>query len=603
MNGSALGALIAAALIVVYLVWKERGTHRRSKRTTARSDTDAAPPPAESLEPQEREPMPAAADAAETLIAEEMLVSAIRSVDEDAELIDESSVPPSAAGTDGMPPTALFGSAPVLSGHDEVLEDAGPIEAAGAGSIAAVAETAGSAEASPAITEHRDDEAVEPEPPVETAEKPSDESIVQSGLVTALTPSEPDPPEIRFTLDAYASRMHNLEEGKRALLVRAIADQDDDLRDKLQRELVVMTDKLALISDSYAEEVACFQQIMNVFARLREELGERPALAEAIDGLCHGNAEPAEACLAEWSGLSSSLPGKIAFSRGQLAECRVDLQQALILYRQAVALEPDDPRSLHAAGRMARTLYNYQEAILWLESFVRLTRQHGSSNPLALPLAQRELACTYILAGQHQKAGLLYKESMPAMAGKLGPDHYEMGISWFQIGELQEMLGEHDKAAALYRRALEIVEKKKGVEHPSLVPILGKLASLYVEVEMESESVPLYERLVRIREKTLRPNHQQLVIALNSLAESYRLVGRYEDAETCYLKILAINEATDGPDHPSVAAVLQELAKLNINLRRPEEAKQYRSRAAAIFQKSCESSEQKGAGEPLSLEL
>jgi len=399
-------------------------------------------------------------------------------------------------------------------------------------------------------------------------------------------PPDSGPEMIHFTLAAYASRMNSLEERKNARLAQAIADQDHALRDRLQRELVIMNDKLTLIVDSHEEAVACLRQVVRVLVQLREEPGGPPALADAIDDLRHGNTEPAEACLTTWSGLSRPSAGKIAFSRGLLAECQVDLQQALTMYRQAADLESEEPRYPHAAGRVARMLCNYEEAVRWLELSVRLTVQHDAGDPLALALAQRELAYTYVLAGQHQKAGPLYKESTATMTRQLGPKHHEMAATWFQIGELQEMLGATDKAVVLYKRALAIIEQENGAEHPALAAVLNKLAALYMDLEAESEAIPLYERLVSIREKTLRPNHPQLVVSLNSLSESYRLAGRYSDAESCYLQILAINEAAYGPDHASVAAALQELAKLNTCLDRPEQAQQYQDRAATTFQKA-----------------
>ncbi len=85
--------------------------------------------------------------------------------------------------------------------------------------------------------------------------------------------------------------------------------------------------------------------------------------------------------------------------------------------------------------------------------------------------------------------------------------------------------------------------------------------------------------------------------------KAFRLQGRYADAEGCYQKTLVINETVHGPEHPSVAAVLQELAKLSTSQRRPEEAKQYQERAAAIFQKSVEASEKASGKGTLTLEL
>ncbi|WP_310600807.1 tetratricopeptide repeat protein [Desulfobulbus sp.] len=574
MNGSILGALLVVALLAAYLVWKTRTGRKRAAMRTDPESIPAAAPQELTGEPAatpEQSPVRDDAGVSSPLAEAAMPPLEVESGGKPA-LADELTAPPQPEIDEGEPTPV---AAPIVPEQEEMQLAAESTEAV-------VAQAA-----------------VDEEP----AEQPAGEAIVAEEPSTATIQATSDAPTIRLSLDAYASRMNGLEDRQRTLLTQAIADRDEELRDRLQRELVVMNDRLALIADSHAEEVACLQRVLDTLLQLRRESGTQPALEGAVADLCGGNAEPAAACLAEWGGQPPAMAGKIAFCRGQLAECRVDLQQALDQYRQAVALEPDDWCGLQAAGRVARTLYNYKEAIPWLESLVRLARKSSADDPLALALAQRELAYTHVLAGQHQKAGPLYKESMTALARKLGQDHHELATCWFQIGELQETLGEYDKAVSLYRKALAIVEKQKGAEHPALAAILDKLAALCTELEMETEAVSLYERLVRIQEKTLRPNHLQLAISLNNLGESYRLVGRYGEAESCYQKILAIHEATYGPDHPSVAAVLQELAKLHGNLRHPEEARQYQQRAAAIFQKSVEAQQKKGSEESLTLEL
>ncbi|MGD9948385.1 MAG: tetratricopeptide repeat protein [Desulfobulbus sp.] len=445
------------------------------------------------------------------------------------------------------------------------------------------------------------------EPAGSSATKSSDEPTYESVVIPDLAPSE-KPVEtnlllVRLSMEEYADRLNRLEEQQRAALAEAIELHDDQRRDRLQRELVVMNDRLALLADHYVEEMASCQQALDTLTRLEAEEPSL-ALAEAISELQSGKTESAAAFLEKLSGQSHPLAAQAAFLCGQLAESRVDLQKAMAYYRQAVSREPDNPGYLRAAGLMARSLYKYKEALPWLESYVQLVKDGGPVDAKAVALAQRELAYTYVLSGQYQKAGPLYKESMTVLAQKLGQDHPEMAHSWQQIGEFQETMGAYDKAVSLYKKALAILEKKRGPEHPALAEILRKLAALCVELELESEAVTLYEKLVRIQEKALRPTHPQLVISLNNLAEAYRLQGRYAEAEACYLKSLRINEELHGEEHPSVAAILQELAKLCTSQRKAEEAKQYQERASAIFQKSVEAAEKMaGAEESLTLEL
>jgi len=592
MNGSTLGSLLVAALLVAYLIWKRRTERKRSEM---RSDPDPEP----ASEPQVLTSEPATAPDQRPVQDDAATSAPLASAEAlpiEAGSEEESAASPETEIDRGEPAPEPAPVSPMLDKVLQLAELTGVI----AEQTTTTDKGADRIEAAPATSGQ---ETVACRSSEESEEMPVAAGAINDASPAATIQAQPSALTINLTLDAYASRMNSLEDRQRTLLAQAIVDRDEGLRDRLHRELVIINGKLTLIADSHAEAVTCFQQVLDILVQLREESGQPLALDGAVADLCDGNAESAETCLAEWDGPPPAMAGKVAFSRGQLAECRVDLQQALAQYRQAVALEPDNPRCLHAAGRVARMLYNYQEAIPWLESLVRLTRQDCSDDPLALAFAQRELAYTYILAGQHQKAGPLYKESMLAMARKLGQDHLELANCWLQIGELQETLGVYDKAVSLYRKALAIFERQKGAEHPALAAILAKLAALCMELEMEAEAVPLYERLVRIQEKTLRANHLQLAISLGSLGESYRLVGRYEDAESCYQKILAIHEATYGPDHPSVAAVLQELAKLNSSLRRPEEARQYQERASTIYQKSVEAQQKKSGDESLTLEL
>lgn len=445
------------------------------------------------------------------------------------------------------------------------------------------------------------------EVPAEAAMAIEAETLADSGREVseeqpAALPGEAIEAGIGLTMERYTERLNLLEEQRRAQVAAAIARHDEQGRDRLQRELVLMNDRLAQLADSYSEELECYRQALAVLVASGAGIDARDR-DEAMVRLQAGEPQAAEDLLARISEQDHPLAARAALHAGQLAERRVDLQRALDLFRRAVSLEADNPQVLYAAGKAARSLYQYKEALPWLESYVRLTAADRATDPLAYALAQRELAYTYVLSGQYQKAGPLYKESMTALARHLGQDHPEMAVSWYQIGELQETLGEYDKAVSLYKKSLEILEQKRGSEHPSLAGVLNKLAALCMELEMEPQAVPLYERLVRIREKALRPTHPQLALSLTSLAESYRLQGRYADAEGCYQKSLKINEALHGPEHPSVAAVLQELAKLCTSQRKPDEARVFQERAAAIFQKSVEAAERKTGQESLTLEL
>jgi len=615
MNGFVLAAIVVVVLLIAVLLWKKRTSLNKTSQIEAddRAETAAGPVEPTPLEYAPLQPdssresgEPAAAVAA--IAAEESVapldaevISAAEPVGFDLEeppplaTIEEDLlfVEPEEAVTEFPDEVsekieqvsgALEGTEPVPLGSEEIPaqgdeEEAVPVIAAAPSAVAVKAEESASATEAVAA-----EELVSPETPA---------AAVAMAAV---------PPTVALTMDAYSMRLNSLEEQQRALLAQAIGRRDDKQRDQLQRELVLMNDKLALLADSYADELQCYQQVLEALTDFQGE-ADAAELASAKERLQEGEPQAAEVFLAGLSERSHPFAARAAFYSGQLAFCRVDLQKALGLFRRAVELEPKNTMYLQAAGKTASRLYHYKEALSWLESFVRLSGEKKDVQPLDLALAQRELAYTYVLSGQYQKAGPLYKESMTVLAKQLGQDHPEMATSWYQIGELQETLGEYDKAVSLYKKSLEILEKKRGQDHPVLANIIDKLAALCMELEMEKQAVPLYQRLVRIREKALGPTHPQLALSLNNLAESYRLQGQYAEAEACYQKSLVINETIHGTEHPSVAAVLQELAKLCNSQRKPEEAEQYQQRATAIFQKSVEASEKKTGQEALTLEI
>ena len=651
MNGSIIAIILAAAIFVALLLLKKRGTTEKAKEALSIDELQETPTPQEELEPKqqvEAEEKPAVEDVAGKAADDIILVEpepALESVEpagaeemaavagDEAEVLDLTEAPETGEQgivPDEAPPVEELlaesekdiltpaleepaaEKAPSMEVTAEDIAQFEPVEedlvvATEPGALEEAAEAAGDQ----LELEELPSSVLEPEAlPESVAIEEEPAAAIEEIVLASDEPAveEPVPPEMEATapvnlsLTVYAAQLNEIEEQQRAVLAQAIQQRDDKTRDRLQRELVIMNERLALIEDSYTDDMACYQQVVEALDALQQQAGNAE-LTQAIAEAQSGNMRPAEDYLAQLSEQSIPQATQAAFLSGRLAESRVDLQQSMNLYRKAVEREPGNPQYLQAAGRTARSLYNYKEALTWLEAYVGLSRKDQQSDPVELAKAQRELAYTYVLSGMHQKAGPLYKESMTTLAKVLGQDDPEMAISWYQIGELQETLGEYDKAVSLYQRALAILEKKRGAEHPVLAGILDKLAALCMELEMEKEAVPLYERLLRIREKALRPTHPQLAMSLNNLAESYRLQGRYAEAEACYQKSLIINETVHGKDHPSVAAILQELAKLCNSQRKPDEAKQYQERASAIFQKSVEASEKKSGSESLTLEL
>jgi tetratricopeptide (TPR) repeat protein len=402
--------------------------------------------------------------------------------------------------------------------------------------------------------------------------------------------SEPERDEaagLAFTEASYTAWLSALDVERRGRLAQ-VAGQESK-RSDIQRELVVINDRLARLSESFKAEVALRAAALSTLDQFRDQVG-RSTWQAARQALQQGDCRLAEALFDGQIDSDGPGDGEAAFMSGQLAESRVAMRKAMKRYEQAVTLDQDNPQYLRAAGVMARRLYRYREAVHWLTALVRRLREADAEVSVDTALAMRELAYTYVVSGQYKKAGPLYKQAMTVLARHLGPEHPEMALSWFQIGELQETLGEYDKAIALFKKTLRLLEGAWGEKHQGLAPVLDKLAGLCVELDLEAESVPLYERLVALRQETLPSTHPLLAITLNALAESYRLQGQYAKAEACYRRSLKITEIINGADHPTVAAILQELAKLCRQQHKTQEADLLQEQAMEIFEQAMQRS-------------
>ena len=421
--------------------------------------------------------------------------------------------------------------------------------------------------------------AIEAEP-VPEQEPQSTGEVVEQSVVAALP---------TLTIEIYETRLRQRETEQQKRLAQAIASQDNITRDHVQIELVAVTDRIALLEDSYKEEMAWRQAALEDLLTIAPDLDEQ-TLEELQAELSSGETVQSEKLFQEIADQKGAAAALAAFHAGRLAEARVDLYQALERYQQAVELDGDNSEYLKAAGVMARKLYRYRDARPLLEKLVELVAARDGDG-VELALARRELGYTYALSGALKQAGPLYKQAMKTIAEQLGQDHLEMGISWNQIAELQEAKGQYEQAAPTYSKALKILEKELGSDHPGLDHILEKLAGLNNELEEDEKAAALYEQLCAIREKSLGATHPKLAMALQNLAEAYRLQGKYEAAEESYNKALAIMEANHGTDHPAVAAILQELAKLCFRQKKNEEGEALQKRATEIFEKSIQGQE------------
>ncbi|WP_417913250.1 tetratricopeptide repeat protein [Candidatus Electronema sp. TJ] len=339
--------------------------------------------------------------------------------------------------------------------------------------------------------------------------------------------------------------------------------------------------KLANLEESYQEKLRLLEDSKE---KLQQMAGSLPKqqLAEAEERLAQGDTELAEQLFDQVAAETGQTAAAALLQSGRLAEDRLDYNKALRNYAAAVALAPDNPDYLLAAGQMARTMGDYQRAEEWLEHLLAIREQEGKEDE-ALALALNDLAVVYYSQGRYEEAEPLYKRSLEIWEKALGKEHPHVAATLNNLAELYRTQGRYEEAVPLYKRSLEIWEKALGKEHPHVAAALNNLAGLYQTQGRHEDAEPLFKRSLEIVEISLGKEHPHVATTLNNLAALYRAQGRYEEAEPLYKRSLEIWEKTLGKDHPDVAAALNNLAALYESQGRYREAEPLCQRALAIL--------------------
>jgi tetratricopeptide (TPR) repeat protein len=112
----------------------------------------------------------------------------------------------------------------------------------------------------------------------------------------------------------------------------------------------------------------------------------------------------------------------------------------------------------------------------------------------------------------------------------LPPYHPEIGVTYFNLGDIAFERRELAKAGALYRQALDVWDKSL----PSNLSFQGYGLNGLANVERDlghfAEAESLYRRALAIREKNLPPGHPEIRETREGYAALLRAAGRAQEA-------------------------------------------------------------------------
>ena len=206
------------------------------------------------------------------------------------------------------------------------------------------------------------------------------------------------------------------------------------------------------------------------------------------------------------------------------------LQAAEQIYRQILAVEPNQADALHLLGVIAAQSGRYEIAIQYIARAIRLKED--------VPVFHNNLGEAYRALSRLSEAAACYGRAMA-----LKPDYAEAHGNMGNVLRDQNRLAE---AIAYYRRALEL--------KPELAEAHNDLGVTFKEQGKFAEAAACYRRALK-----LKPN---LVVAHNNLGVALKELGEMDDAVACYRRALELK-----PDYAeacnNLGVVFTEQGKLD----------------------------------------
>ena len=213
---------------------------------------------------------------------------------------------------------------------------------------------------------------------------------------------------------------------------------------------------------------------------------------------------------------------KIEFTLGAAYEEMKDLKKAIVAYRNAVELEPDNLDAVHALAQALLTDGQLDEA---LKEFKLLLT------------ADPEDAATLSRISEIQRRQGSYEEALATIrkARAKDPENLESG---YNEGLLLDVLGRYDEAVDVYKKMADLTEHANGAytseEKANRAVFLERLGAVYHEEDKTPEAIATYQKMIDL-------GGEQAVHGYQAQVDTYRDAKMFDEATAACRKAVAAN--------------------------------------------------------------
>jgi tetratricopeptide (TPR) repeat protein/predicted Ser/Thr protein kinase len=273
-------------------------------------------------------------------------------------------------------------------------------------------------------------------------------------------------------------------------------------------------------------------------------------------------------------------------ARGNSVTAREILDGGASKIQQDLKDEPlVQARLMNTMGRVYDSLGLYDQALPLLESALATRRKLLGERHLDVAESLQDLGDVRWRKGEYDSARALLEEALRLREQLLGPDALLVADSLHNLGNLLWSQGVYDEAQKALERALAIREKL-APESGDFASTLNSLGAIAYKKGDYAKAGQLWERTLATRERVLGPDHPLVAQTLNNLAVVHTYTNDPAGARPLLERAVHIQEKVLGPKHPDLASGLMNLGDVAAAMGDAAAAKSYYARAVAIMEEA-----------------
>lgn len=252
--------------------------------------------------------------------------------------------------------------------------------------------------------------------------------------------------------------------------------------------------------------------------------------------------------------LNEQQSAHIAYTRGEIAEQDVRLEDAAQYYASAAHLAPNF-KTLIRAQKLAHIIGDYESALSFgLEAQKTAITEYGEESA-EYANSINNLGGVYQKQENYEKAEELYQQALDINKKIFGDNHPATAYILNNLGGVYQTQEQYKKAEPLLHESFEIRKNLLGEDHPDTAMSLNNLAGLYQAQGQYKKAGQFFNQALAIHQDVFGEKHPETANSLNNLGVLYDAQGRHKDAEPLLLQALYILESTLGADHPTTELV------------------------------------------------